>query len=92
MWMKQNTRFGETGVKIFEIDCASVAAAYKRYLHAEKQREKNKTRLTDAFVAWRVSTAYFQEKEVRQMGRICANIAAARARGSKEPEWFLALI
>ena len=77
---------------MFDIDWASVAAACKRYLHAETQKEKNKTRLIDAFVAWRISTACFKERKVRQIERICANVAAARAGRSKEPEWFLALI
>ena len=57
----------------------------------EEQSEKSKTRLSGAFIAWRIFTANFKERKVCPIGRICANVAAARARGSKEPEWFLAL-
>ena len=92
IWVLENARFGDKGVKMIHIDWRKVAMAYKRHLLFEEQRQKQRELLAEVFGAWRRSTCHFQQRKVRQMGMICANIAAARARGSKEPEWFLSLI
>ena len=71
---------------MIDIGWRKATIAYKRYLVTEERRENQRDLMADVFDAWRRSTCRFKERKVRQMGMICVNIAAARAKGSKEPE------
>ena len=91
-WVYANTSFGEKGVKDTDLDWMSIAQQYKTYLKQQTQERQRKEELTRVFRCWKRQTVVFQKRRQRQIGRICANIAAARARGSEEEEFILALI
>ena len=91
-WLYAHTTFGDKGVKPINLDWNNIAVKYKEYVKKSNAQYHRKQALRKIFVAWRHSTTWFKKSKVRDTGRICAQIAAARARGSDEDEIFLSLI
>ena len=91
-WIFRNTKFCQKGVKLYELDWMHIAERYREYIQFKTETNQRKQRLSEVFDLWRRKTVVYQTKLIRQKGKICAKVAAARARGSTEKEIYLTLI
>ena len=93
LFLRSSTTFNDGRPRsLYSYDWTELARKYRLYLRYIKAEQRRKEDLKELFYAWMRQTKAIQIKKVRQLGKICANIAAARARGSTEPEIFLCLI
>ena len=90
--MENNTDFGKKGVNSFELDWTQIAETYKTHLRQSQQEKIKTATLRAVFCAWHHGTEQIKKQKIAQTGRLCAQIAAARAEGSTEEEFILGLI